>query len=481
MRSLTITKPDKNQWKQMSFQLQNLPEELLVQVLGYLPKKDLKSARLTCSQIARTGAQWLFQRVYFAPRKSAIETFINIYSNPVFARTVTELVYDGRLFLSEFTHYESYKEAFDAFMVIQFPGDMDDVEQANEAYYRQIASVNWKSTNAEGYGESLLATLSRYLHLLDQQQRILENKEDYEALCAGLKNLPNITTIIVLDQFLECYDWVSLRTDDHWWYYQHSQREIAMPVLPVSWAREKTRDPNECNKWDVRGFQHLIRAVSQHGHNVVQLHIASESSSAPMSIFGMDQDVCDDACRMVRRLDLLKAGLCMSASCSEVELSEQKDRLNAILSEAKNLRCLAISGVIETDLLMNKVWPHLETLNLGDFAIEADELKAVVQAHKDTLREVSFRNIYIYGDEGWADVAEEVGKYLRLRKIDILGVADDVTRELNNSPYLENKVSEAVARSFMQSIPRTTLLTGENQVTILACPEESEDSKSRNP
>ena len=195
----------------------------------------------------------------------------------------------------------------------------------------------------------------------------------------------------------------------------------------------------------------------------------------------MDQDLCDDACRMVWRLDLLKVHLYMSASYSEVEWSEQANRLNVILSEAKNLRCLAISGQIEIDLLMNRVWPRLETLNLGNIAMEADELKAIVQAYKDTLREISFRNIYIYGDEGWADVAEEVGKYLRLRKIDILGVADDVTRELNDSCYLENKVSEAVARSFMQSIPRTTILTGENQVTIFACPEESEDSKSRNP
>ena len=480
MRSLIITKPDKNQWDQMSSQLQNLPEELLVQVLGYLPKKDLKSARLTCSQIARTGAQWLFQRVYFAPRKSAIETFINISSNPVFARNVTELVYDARLFLSEFTHYESYKEAFDAFMVTQFPEDMDDVEHANEAYCRQIASVNWKSTDAEDYGESLFATMSRYLHLLDQQQRIFENKEDYEALCAGLKNLSNITTIIVLDNFFECCDWVvPLRIDEHSWYHQHSQREIAVPVPPVSWARDKTSDPDESNKWDVRGFQHLIRAVSQHGHNVVQLHIASESSSTAMSFFKMDQDICDDTCRMVRRLDLLKMGLSMSAS--DFEWRERKDRLNAILSEAKNLRCLALSGGIEINLLMNKVWPRLESLNLGDIAIEADELKAIIQAYQDTLRELSFRNIYISGAEGWADVAEEVGKYLRLRKIGILGVADDVTRELNGGPYLENKVSEAVARSFMQSIPRTTLLTGENQVTIFACPEESEDGKSHNP
>ena len=462
----------------MSSQLQSLPDELLVQVLHYLPKSALKSARLTCNQLARTGAQWLFHRVYFAPRKSAIETFINISSNPVFARTVTELVYDARLFLSEFTHPKSYKDAFDALTMIELPQHMDDVEQTDEAYWRQLASSKWKSPEAEDHAQSLLDTRTRYLHLLDQQKRILENKEDYEALCAGLKNLPNITTIIILDHFFECGDWVPLRTDGHSWYHRRSQREIAVPVPPMSWwARDKTSDPDESTKCDVRGIQHLIRAVSQHCHNVVQLHIASESSCAPMSIFGMDQDVCDDTCRLVRRLDLLKVHLYMSASCSETEWDEQEDRLNSILSEAKNLRCLAISGRIDVDLLMNKVWPHLETLNLGDITIEANDLKAIIQAHKDTLREVSFRNIYICGDEGWLDVAEEVGKYLRLRKIRILGVADDLSREMNDDPYLEGPVSEAVGRSFMQSIPRTTLLGD----AVIACPVKSEDGESLSP
>ena len=451
--------PDKDQWERMSPQLQSLPDELLVQVLGYLPRFDLKSARLTCSRTARTGAQWLFQRVYFAPRSSAIETFINISSNPVFARNVTELVYDARLFLSEFARYESYKEAFDAFTV-ELPEDTRTKEQAYEAYYRQVAIVNWKSPGAEDYGQSLVDTMSRYLLLLDQQQRIFEDKEDYEVLCAGLKHLPNITTVIVLDQFVEWRDWVPLRTDEHSWYHERSQREIAVPVQPVSWARDKTQDPDKSNKWDVRGFQHLIRAVSQHGHNVVELHVASESSSAPLSIFGMDQDVCDDICSMVRRLNLLKVHLYMSPSCSDVEWSEQEDRLNVILSEAKNLRCLAIGGRIEINLLMNKVWPHLETLILGDITMQADELKAIVQAHKDSLREASFRNIYLCGDEGWVDVAEEVGKDLRLCKIDILGVADDVTWEVNGEdPYLEGEATEAVACSFMPSVPRTQCWT----------------------
>ncbi len=71
----------------MAPQLQDVPNELLADILGYLPKSDLKSARLTCARYGHIGAQWLFQRVYFAPRKAAIDTFLNISANPTFART----------------------------------------------------------------------------------------------------------------------------------------------------------------------------------------------------------------------------------------------------------------------------------------------------------------------------------------------------------------------------------------------------------
>ena len=157
----------------MSFQLQNLPEELLVQVLGYLPKSVLKSARLTCSQIARIGAVWLFQRIYFAPRKSAIETFINISSNPVFARNVTDLVYDGRLFLPELANYKSYKNAFDAFVVNVDPEQSKGVryitqtDLANERYWSLVSNTKWKATGAAYHQESLASSLLCFTRLVE--------------------------------------------------------------------------------------------------------------------------------------------------------------------------------------------------------------------------------------------------------------------------------------------------------------------------
>ena len=142
----------------MAPQFQDLPDELLVQVLGYLPKFHLKCARLSCTRCAHTGAQWLFQRVYFAPRQAAIDTFLSISANPTFARNVTELVYDGRLFVSDFTNYRRYNEAFDDYLRSS-RGDAYGVHKGN--------------VNRNTYHEVLAKSFVRYKSLYDQQQSIL--------------------------------------------------------------------------------------------------------------------------------------------------------------------------------------------------------------------------------------------------------------------------------------------------------------------
>ena len=434
----------------MAPQLPDLPDELLVEVLGCLPKADLKSTRLTSTRLACVGAQWLFQRIYFAPRKSAIETFLNISANPIFAQNVKELFYDGRLFLHEYTAYKCYSIAFESQVLCQSVVNFADSELAE---IHDAAMILWNDRVNEDYHESLADSLVCYARFFDQQQSILEDRKDYEALSTGLKNLPNLTTVIALDNFYGRSDFVPLRTDDHSWYQQRSQREMRLHVQPTSWARG-WNDGRETKKWDARGIQHLFQAVSKHGQNVRELHLASELANAPMSLFEMDQDVYDDACVLAQRLKLLKVHLYIPRSELDNDLFNQEDCFDGILSEAKNLSCLAMSGRIDVDFFKAKPWPHLEILRLGDIGMSLDDLKAITRAYKETLRELLLRNVYLSGEEGWIGAAKEVGKYLRLRQVSILKVSDEVTREHSDSPYLEDEDKLAVAHSFMQSISK---------------------------
>ena len=445
----------------MAPQLQDLPDELLVEVFGYLPKSDLKSARLTCTRYGHIGAQWLFQRVYFAPRKAAIDTFLNISANPNFARTVTELVYDGRQFSKDRTFYTPYKQALDAYCY----------DHAMEEIPRGGGSTTHIDVRSPIDLEFLAMTLLHYVRHFDQQQRILEERKDYEALLSGLKNFPNLTTVIALDNFSEGSGWEPHRTGNHPWYYWHSAREIDMPVAPSSWARNWFNEDDGVQRWSVLGINNLIRAVSQEGQNVKELQIGSVTSSLPLTIFKMHGDVYHDACTMARRLTSLEMDLNVTGERGENDWQKQNDCLNNFLSQAKELRCFGISGRrIDIDVIKDKVWPHLETLNWAKFEIRAAHIKAITHAHKSTLRELTLNNVHMRDEEGWADAAKEMGQYLRLRLVRVMDLADEVTRRETRVHFLEDEAQLVVARSFMQSIPGP-LLVDDSDYTTITCGE----------
>lgn len=105
----------------MPLQLQDLPDELLTTILSYLPKLDLKEARLTCVRWSNIGVEGLFQRVYFAPRKDVMQRFADVTGHPIFSRTIKEVVYDGTLFQSRLINEQTLRKHYEDF--VQLPED----------------------------------------------------------------------------------------------------------------------------------------------------------------------------------------------------------------------------------------------------------------------------------------------------------------------------------------------------------------------
>ena len=193
--------------------IRNMPDELLIEILGKLPKKDLKKARLACTLWSTAGAKWMFQRIYFAPRKVPMKTFTKIASKPAFAQNVKELVYDGRLFLPELGNSASYWAAFRARTI----GEHDIYEDHRKANWRaqvyfadEVYQDSIWNKGTLGAGEdkkegiagdhkefymNVADSLVRYVRLLDQQERILKNGTDFKALCKGLASFRNISKI----------------------------------------------------------------------------------------------------------------------------------------------------------------------------------------------------------------------------------------------------------------------------------------------
>lgn len=431
----------------MATRFQDLPDELLVQILGYLPRSDLKCARLSCTRCGHTGAQWLFQRVYFAPRKAAIDTFLSISANPGFARSVTELVYDGRLFVSELTDCSRFKTAFD-----------------------ECLNAPNSDLNGATYDEVLANSLIRYTSLYDQQQSILQDCKDYEALLTGLNNFSNITTVIALDVFCQNYRGKAHPKDDRSWYTRRSRLEIAEPIAP----KRCPRGGKDLETWDVRGIQNLVRAVSKRCQNVKDLEIG-EYSEAPAAIFEMDEDGYNDACTLAQRLTCLAMNLCISREDDEDARQTQYNRLEGFLSQTKELRCISMKGRIDSNVFKNKMWPHLGTLRVKGLLFGPAQLKTITKTHKNTLHTLILHSVMLTGLNAWLATAIEVGKYLRLRRIDIKDLSDSAASRLPNSfAHLEEDESLMVARNFMQSIPQTRELESSCHCTIIVCPGEGE-------
>ena len=83
-----------------------LPNELMLDICGYLAKLDLKACRLVSKSWSASASVYLFSKIYISPRKEDIEVFNLITQDPQLSRCVRTLEYDGTSFSSEVSEYE---------------------------------------------------------------------------------------------------------------------------------------------------------------------------------------------------------------------------------------------------------------------------------------------------------------------------------------------------------------------------------------
>ena len=360
----------------MATTIWNLPDELLIETLGKLVKKDLKSARLVCNLWSTAGAKWMFQRVYFAPRETSMKLFTNIAANPTFARSVKELIYDGRLFLPQLGTYASYYSAFCARVEEEVDLCEDRVRKcsssreanfAEEVYQdsiwnrgifgRAVGMTPRDASDLENFRADARNSLARYARLLQQQEKIFTKGKDLKALNEGLNSFRNITKVDVVVDFAHYLEYdpdAGLRDDQymkhHQWYSSRSYTEIGFAVPPSQWSPET--HPYiygqlqwwEDSKWDVRGVHNLFRAISTHCQGLKELHLGSMRHKAPMTIFQLSDFAIERIAAVARDLTILRVYPYVMADDDGSECAKQRHCLRRLLQEAKGLRNLSSSS-----------------------------------------------------------------------------------------------------------------------------------------
>ena len=497
----------------MTTTIQNIPDELLVEILGKLPKKDLKNARRVCNLWSTAGAKWMFQQVHFAPREVPIKTFLEIAATPAFALNVKELIYDGRLFLPELGNGASYRAAFGARMAEELDTYREhvngtvDPDIAYEVYQDSIWNVeklgageNMKyliANDCEEYCINVVDSLVRYECLLDQQERILQNGTDFEALREGLTSFRNIKKVGAFVGFADHSDY-RFRADDTRsdWYGSRPNLEFGLTVPPSQWCRwqdtQDGMDRKERIKWDVRRVHALFRVVSTHCPSLVELNIGSVLDKAPLTIFELSDPDVEKFRIIARRLRTLELHPYVRKNDDCTEYERQRYCLEVLLQKAKELRMLSSSTWfldeweeseesedgnkdhvwserVDYGMFCGKVWPHLTKLYLeSDRAncVKEGDLMSIIRAHKGSLRELSMAGMSLLGKERWEHFGKEMGRILELHYVRVHGLHDDGNADPGGRRWLPGEKILAFLLDMMQWVPPDLLEIEQHYTTV---------------
>lgn len=244
----------------MASPLIGLPDELLLMVLLKVPKKDTKAARLTCTRLAGIGAHYLFQRIYFAPRRKVMEDFKCITSNPIFCKSVEELVYDSRLFID----YEFHE------------GNPWECASKCTRKTTPVKGCGWEAMYLMVSGSKDVVALARkYNGFYADQQAISENGDDFHLLCEGLHRMPKISTLTLWDDFRYDPDCRPAFTYAHDWYRRRTLKEFGISIHPSHCITtndlSQARDDETINSCDVRGVAGLYEALASANAELLKL------------------------------------------------------------------------------------------------------------------------------------------------------------------------------------------------------------------
>lgn len=438
----------------MPRQIGDLPDEVLVICLSFLPKADLKSARLTCAHWGRIGAERLFDRVFFAPRKEILEYFKRVSDNPVFSKNITELVYDARLFRKHKLSYQAFKNFYDS-----VEEDKQDLEESDRGAWSEHNNQN------ELYRARVSQSLLQYTLAFYQQNYILEGSHDY-ILCDGLKRMPNIKRVTILDGFSDL-DLVPQGSETYSWYNHKSTSGRGPALQPSGWANDAEEENDLLYKydWDCRGLINLFQAVSTTHLGIKELYIGSDLSSAPLLIFTSSPTAVIHLHHVMRYLTTLSIGCDLKHSRRGNIAKNMASLLNA-LAETKDLIFLSIN-IGQDQSLMKQVylkptWSNLKRLDIANAALLPEDLSTFAQAHTDTLRIINFRKVHIDG-EGWEQVGAQLGQILKLERVTLFKSTNVGYRGW----WLSNDYCSKITNLLLQWVPpQRRLLKTENGLHV---------------
>lgn len=277
-----------------------------------------------------------------------MDVFTDITSNPDFAMGVTELVYDARLFWEFWTQAEKHRLVYDAALQSHDPSVWKLWGYAKNAAVRELVrdwaeDLNWPSNFNETIEEADKSR-ARYIVNFDQQNRILDAGEDFEVLCQGLRQLPNLRTITICSSFDdENPNSADLHGQGSGWYEARSRDLWKDTLTPSHWAlcrqmrseaadhdNEELETALDDFPWDWRGLINCMHAIGLQKPWMTHLPFGTHKSKLPFDLMG-DSHVASCLLSLAPTLECLKLDcLIDDGTFEELHLSRNTDPVSTL-------------------------------------------------------------------------------------------------------------------------------------------------------
>lgn len=477
-----------------SVEIKQLPVEVLQVSLRLLPIQSLKKARLICKHWRAVGARYLFHRIYFTSRKEVIGLFLKIVDNEDFASNIEKMIYDSRLFTNRMYEVGRYSRRISSY----FPNDTSEEDEAededenewknqNDGAVSSISghttepstsnlpphrlgaimtadSIEDKSKLASSAENSLVDSVSEYSRLLCEQKTIFRFRRDLGALGAGLQRLSKLKRILVLDRFMGSLERPPILWDsfEFQWYQKWSAQLCEGTARPKRWLDADAEGRGiRISELDFRGIKHLLIALHEYAPQLRHLVLSAHHSRSSPAFYSLKEHV-KILCKIASRLHSIELNCSKSKIESDLRTLTSFMITTTILKEADELQSLSLILDQRTanwlEMLLTIYWPHLTMLDLGNGSLMSHILRTVIQAHKDTLRQLRLYNVRL-GDEYWEDLIEELGLSLQLRFISLSKLANP----MDSISCFESDRILKTARLFLQQIPDHLLLVAKRE------------------
>ncbi|PGH04879.1 hypothetical protein AJ79_06964 [Helicocarpus griseus UAMH5409] len=454
-----------------------LPTELLSSIVSYLPNRDIKSLRLSCSALCgRT--QLRLERVFLSANPRNIDVFRAIANHETFRKAIIEIIWDDACLVAQ-PQQDEDEYTTSIYYERQIEPDIDEgcLAWFSRACMENIESLSMRKGQDLHHPEHIArekqaaaqlpmrTSWEYYMKLLQQQRDVIASNSDVDALKFGLQQFPALRRIAITPAahgwlFEPLYETPMIREFPYGFNYpiprgwpttyDHQPPPVANPWSDAS--------EEEKNQW--RGFRIITRVLAQQNqhHRVSELIIDAHQLRTGLNcrIFDEPCPEYNDLTTLLEQPGFRRLDLAFTVGEQEYNGWEafRHGYLRRALAKAPNLEHISLRANVSPDaehderhldtsadyfIPLHTVfpvdrWARLQHFGLSGFLVKQDDVLTLLAALPLTLRSVELSFLYFRdGGGSYRELLMQMRDKLGWRKRAVeerprvfIGIAEDI-------------------------------------------------------